>query len=261
MYNNIANQTMAGGALTFTPTAAIATSGTVSYSASGAALGSINSTTGAITSNTSGGSITVTASVASPAAGYATPTSVSKTFTVSKGTQTIVWTAITSKVTTDSPFTVTATNTSAGTSGAITISVVSGPATVSGNTVTLTGVVGTVVLQASAAATTTYNLTTKNQSFTVTVPPSLLLTSVESLSNNENFMIYPNPSKGLVFIKSERALKTILVYDVVGKVMLNEAISNALNNKEIDMTSFPKGIYFIRLESDNSSSIKKVVIN
>jgi hypothetical protein len=61
------------------------------------------------------------------------------------------------------PFTVSATSNSA---GAITYSVVSGPATISGSTVTITGV-GTVVLQASQAANGNYTAGTQNASFTV----------------------------------------------------------------------------------------------
>ena len=63
----------------------------------------------------------------------------------------------------DAPFTVAATSNS---SGAITYSLVSGPATISGSTVTLTGA-GTVVLQASQAASGNYTLGTQTVTFTV----------------------------------------------------------------------------------------------
>ena len=63
----------------------------------------------------------------------------------------------------DAPFTATATSNS---SGAITYSVVSGPATISGSTVTLTGA-GTVVVQATQAATGNYTAGTQNATFTV----------------------------------------------------------------------------------------------
>jgi trimeric autotransporter adhesin len=64
----------------------------------------------------------------------------------------------------DTPFSVSATSNS---SGAITYSVVSGPATILGNSVTLTGVAGTVVLQASQAASASYGPGTQNASFLV----------------------------------------------------------------------------------------------
>jgi hypothetical protein len=63
----------------------------------------------------------------------------------------------------DPPFTVLATSSSA---GAFTYSVVSGPATISGSAVTLTGA-GTVVLQASQAASGNYVSSTQNATFTI----------------------------------------------------------------------------------------------
>jgi hypothetical protein len=63
----------------------------------------------------------------------------------------------------DAPFTVSATSNS---SGAMTYSVVSGSATISGSTVTLTGA-GTVVLQVSQAAAGNYPLGTQTATFTV----------------------------------------------------------------------------------------------
>ena len=65
---------------------------------------------------------------------------------------------------TDTPFAVAATSNA---TGAITYSVVSGPATISGSTVTLTGL-GTVVLRASEAANGNFLAATKTATFTVT---------------------------------------------------------------------------------------------
>jgi sugar lactone lactonase YvrE len=70
----------------------------------------------------------------------------------------------------DAPFTVSATSNS---SGAMTYSVVSGPATISGSTVTLTGA-GTVVLQVSQAAAGNYPLGTQTATFTVATEPQTI---------------------------------------------------------------------------------------
>ncbi len=84
------------------------------------------------------------------------------TFTVGLGTPTITFT-VPNQTYGAAPFAVTATSNS---TGAFTYSVVSGPATISGATVTLTGA-GTVVLQASEAADSNYAAATKNATFTV----------------------------------------------------------------------------------------------
>jgi hypothetical protein len=81
----------------------------------------------------------------------------------------------------DPPFTVTATSNSP---GAITYSVVSGPASISGTTVTLSGVTGTVTLMATQAisfpygaenVTTSFNVVKHSQTINFTAPPTPVL--------------------------------------------------------------------------------------
>ena len=107
------------------------------------------------------GTVTLMASEAADS-NYAAATR-NATFTVTAGTPTISFTVANQAYGT-APFAVAATSNS---TGAFTYSVVSGPATISGSTVTLTGV-GTVVLQASEAADSNYAAATKNATFTVT---------------------------------------------------------------------------------------------
>lgn len=78
----------------------------------------------------------------------------------------------------DAPFTVSATSASA---GAVTYSVVSGPATISGNTVTLTGG-GQVQLSASQAATVYYPVLTAQTTFAVNTRTSETMTFSSSSS-------------------------------------------------------------------------------
>jgi len=78
-----------------------------------------------------------------------------------------------------SPFAVSASSQS---TGAITYSISSGPATISGSTVTLTGI-GTVVVKASQAAAGTYGATTATTSFTVSAAnPGLAFVAIPDQS-------------------------------------------------------------------------------
>jgi uncharacterized delta-60 repeat protein len=82
---------------------------------------------------------------------------------VNKADQTITFPAISDQLATNAPFPVTAT---ASTGFGVTFSVVSGPASVSGNTVTLTGA-GSVTIRATQAGDLNYNSTTADRTFTV----------------------------------------------------------------------------------------------
>ena len=90
--------------------------------------------------------------------------------TLAKLAQTIAFTStIAAQISTAGPFTLGATATSG---LPVTFALVSGPATLSGNTLTLTGTTGTVVVRASQAGNTTYNpATPADLSFTVALAP------------------------------------------------------------------------------------------
>jgi hypothetical protein len=144
------------GVTPFTVAATSNSSGAFSYSVvSGPATIS-----GSIVTVTGVGTVVIKASQAASNA-YTSGTK-NATFTVAKATPTITFT-VAKQTYGVAPFQVSATSTSP---GAITYSVVSGPATISGSNVTITGT-GTVVLKASQAATANYAAGTKNASFAV----------------------------------------------------------------------------------------------
>jgi hypothetical protein len=98
---------------------------------------------------------------------YTASVSAAQTVTVTGTSQTITFPAIPNHAYGDPPFALTAT---ASSGLAVSYTVVSGPATLSGSTVTLTGV-GTVTIQATQAGNATYAAATPvSQSFIVTAP-------------------------------------------------------------------------------------------
>ncbi|MEK7253165.1 MAG: hypothetical protein AAB316_00340, partial [Bacteroidota bacterium] len=137
-----------------------------------------------VTLTGSTGTVTVRATQAGNAS-WNPATPVDRSFTVSAPglqNQTITFNALANKVTTDPPFNLSAT---ASSSLPVTFTLVSGPATLSGNTVTLTGSTGTVTIRASQAGNASYNPAPDvTRSFGVTQPggsqPDLELTLTSS---------------------------------------------------------------------------------
>ena len=162
---SVANQVY--GTPPFTVTATSNSSGAFTYSVvSGPAT-----ITGNTVTLTGTGNVTLQASQAATtfyAAGAATAT-----FVVSAATPTISF-SVANQTFGNAPFTVTATSNSP---GAFTYSVVSGPATITGNTVTLTGT-GNVTLQASQAATTLYAAGSATATFLVSAATPTISFSV-----------------------------------------------------------------------------------
>jgi hypothetical protein len=160
----------------FTVSATSASSGAVTYSVTSGPATILGNTV----TLTGGGTVVLGASQVANG-NYGTATG-SISFTVNPATPTLTFSAVPTHTFGDAPFTVSATSAS---TGAVTYSVTSGPATVTGNTVTLTGV-GTVVLGASQAATANYASATASTSFTVNIgTPTLVFAAIPNHAFND----------------------------------------------------------------------------
>jgi hypothetical protein len=125
----------------------------------------INTSNGQISGTpTAAGSVAIDLSAIN-SAGALGPTTVLQ-LTIAKGTQTIAF-APSDKLTTDGPFALLPAKSSADLD--VTYALLGGPANLSGSTVTLTGVAGTVSIRASQAGDANYLPTSVDRSFAVTV--------------------------------------------------------------------------------------------
>ncbi|MBD2767499.1 T9SS type A sorting domain-containing protein [Hymenobacter sp. BT664] len=78
-------------------------------------------------------------------------------------------------------------------------------------------------------------------------------------------LVYPNPSTGIVHltINNLQGKKVELsVLNVIGSVMYRETLSemNDRYTKILDLSKFANGLYYVRLEADNTSQMCKLVI-
>lgn len=73
--------------------------------------------------------------------------------------------------------------------------------------------------------------------------------------------VFPNPSNGKVNIEINKDYykANITVLDLSGKIIISETLSNN-NSKEIDLSSYAKGMYIIQLDVDNEKIVTKVII-
>jgi N-acetylneuraminic acid mutarotase len=84
--------------------------------------------------------------------------------------------------------------------------------------------------------------------------------AVDNYNNeNEYLKIYPNPATDNLTIKSSAFTnnQTISVYDIQGQLLLQQPMLKAKTN--IDISQFSKGLYSLKVEDDNSYTVKKFV--
>ena len=85
---------------------------------------------------------------------------------------------------------------------------------------------------------------------------------IKDLASNNIAGVYPNPSKGTFTAKLNEASSTILsivIYNELGNEV--ELLENANNASEMKVTTnLSKGLYYVRINSNNGNSIQKLVI-
>ena len=169
--------------------------------------------------------------------------------------QTISFDSIPDKYTTDDPFTLSAT----ATSGLdVSFSVISGPASVSGDTVTLDGVVGEVTIEATQAGNENYyEAPAVQQTFTV---DEVTRQSVIS-ADGANVTVIPNPAKDkvTVSVQGESSLQQVYLYSVNG--VLIESFNPERSTLIVDVSGLKAGIYLVKVFTDQGyMSVNRLII-
>ena len=87
----------------------------------------------------------------------------------------------------------------------------------------------------------------------------------ETLYPNDGIHLYPNPSSGIfnLYVKFEQEKKTkIVVYNIFGKEIYSVSESPILQkNYQINLSSYPNGIYIVRLITNDAVINKKMILS
>jgi ankyrin repeat protein len=74
----------------------------------------------------------------------------------------------------------------------------------------------------------------------------------------QSISIYPNPSAGIFFVKSEIGISGIEIENIIGEKIYSASVKT--KNTTINLSQKPKGIYFIRVNTDKGIATKKLII-
>jgi len=90
-------------------------------------------------------------------------------------------------------------------------------------------------------------------------------TGIQNITVNP-LELYPNPSTGLVTIKSntvnDAKSATLAIYDQLGRIVLKKAFTNLAKGKDVifDVSTLPEGIYVVKLITANTQRQGKLII-
>lgn len=72
----------------------------------------------------------------------------------------------------------------------------------------------------------------------------------------DQFVVYPNPTNDVVYVKSFKTPSEIVVYDLAGHAVLKKSSQNSVNLKSLN-----KGVYLLHIVVDGQKVVKKIVRN
>ncbi len=90
------------------------------------------------------------------------------------------------------------------------------------------------------------------------------ITSVNEENFSKTFTIFPNPSSGLLNIETTFSKKeniSISLYNVIGTRLINIEQGPVVGtyNQQLNIESLPSSVYFLSIQTDNTTAIRKVV--
>ncbi|GAA4944662.1 hypothetical protein GCM10023314_17100 [Algibacter agarivorans] len=85
---------------------------------------------------------------------------------------------------------------------------------------------------------------------------------IEEDKLNEGIKVYPNPTKGHLFIRNDGHinLEKVVVFDVSGRLIVKRDISNTSGLTTIGLAGVSKGIYFVNIHSETAFITKKLIL-
>ena len=116
----------------------------------------------------------------------------------------------------------------------------------------------TSTLDSTTACTTFGSGETEDYLVTIDIP-----FGIKEYAQSLELKVFPNPTNGMVTLSSKNAMSsylTIQVMNIEGEKVYNEnagVVSGSIN-KTIDLSSFAKGFYFIRVITDKETINKKI---
>ncbi len=84
--------------------------------------------------------------------------------------------------------------------------------------------------------------------------------SASSIKNHSSnpFRIFPNPAKNLVFVRGNDTSASLELIDLMGKLILKTTLEDIQDG--LDISSLAKGIYLLKIRTENGTYTEKLVV-
>ena len=97
----------------------------------------------------------------------------------------------------------------------------------------------------------------KNPMISISCPPL----SISEIDLASAIKLYPNPTKGKLFVKTDSSirLERIYVYDISGRLLKRYDLTPSMDLEYLNFSTASSGVYFIKIYTENTSISKRIV--
>ncbi len=105
------------------------------------------------------------------------------------------------------------------------------------------------------------NTNTCTTDITVTDPLDLCELSTESYDMNQNISLHPNPTLGDLVLTNNSSVELVSmsIYDIDGRVVKNIDLPNSSTSTLFSVQNLATGVYFVKIQSQNTNIIKRII--
>lgn len=82
---------------------------------------------------------------------------------------------------------------------------------------------------------------------------------VDEIKEEDIFNIYPNPTSGIIIIESKDTIKSLVLYDMQGRLLKTEKVIG--RKYQINLYALPKGVYLLKINSEAETKSIEVIKN
>ena len=83
------------------------------------------------------------------------------------------------------------------------------------------------------------------------------IVGTDEINENSDYLIYPNPTNGMLTIESTTQDCFLMLYSIEGKPMLGKALQDGANT--LDLSNLSNGIYIIKLKNSKNIFVRRLI--
>ena len=81
--------------------------------------------------------------------------------------------------------------------------------------------------------------------------------STDAFANDQSVVIFPNPARDKININCNNTIESVELYDIQGRVL--EVFAANKISAQIDISSKPKGVYFVKIITEKGKKVEKII--